>query len=369
MAEEPPKIVSKIEHILKNHRTLPLEQADYVNAWLERISKAPQNENERSNLLQYAKFLEYQLKYRNLSHPFDQPPPREIAPLSVVINEQLDLNDDDQAQEASTSKSRGCKAKEKKPLCDWGQSTWIRNMKEQDSGPQEQCNDINACKEILNETKKNNLPLAEFLTKIVPYTDDNGELIREVAYNELKAFRELVFRIFSDRIQQVDKIHSSTQCIRKYEYSIMEQHQLNRAKIAQNYLKQLLPGFNYDDYINESNYIRDILIEVDKKHASETNCEPNFLSPENSLKQQQFKLKFLKDELRRREQDNEELMDEHNNLMLQLNQAIKEQQEKSKHNIKRNKDLKDKLAGLKITAEENQVILDKILLENGPTEN
>lgn len=359
--------VTEIRHLLKNHRSLTQEQTECVNAWLEQLLKTSNSDSERSNLLKYAKFLEYQLKHRHLSHPFDKPPPKDkLAPLSATINLQLNWNETD----PRASKSDPCKTKhhgnDRNP-CDWGPNTsWMKNNKDQESESSEECNNMTQCKQMMRifENAKTALPLTDFLTQIVPFTGDNGELIREVAYSELNAFRELVFRIFTDRIQQVDKVLSSRQCLLKHKYAAMEQQLLNRAKMAQTHLKQLLPGFNYNEYIRDSNYIRNILMEIDKKEAgADPNCEPKLLSPENAIKQQQFKLKHLKDEMRQREEENEELMDVHNNLMLQLNQAIKEQQEKSQENIKRNKDLKDKLAGLKITAAENQALIDKYFVE------
>lgn len=356
-------IVAKIRHIIKNHRTLSKEQGNNVTAWLERLLKKPKSDYERSDLIKYAKYLEYQLKCKSLNHPFNQPPPKELAPLSVIINEQLDIIDEKiEAQDTTDIATRSkSKSKDRAVLCDWDPNKWMKNLKESKS--HEQCGqNMNTCDQILKEAGKPNVTLPEFLMNIVPHTDDNGELIREIANNELKAFRELVFRIFTDRIQQVDKILSSRQCLMKHNYTMMEQQLLNRAKVAQDHLKQLLPGFNYNDYINDEHYIRNILIEIDNKRTNE--CEPNEISPENAMREKLFKLKFLKDEVRHREEKNEELMDEYNNLMMQLNEAIKEQQEKSKQNMKRNKDLKDKLAGLKITAEENQITLDKINLDN-----
>lgn len=366
MAEETvPNIVKKIQHIVKNHRVLPQEQAANVFAWLERLLKKSESEYERSNLLKYAKYLEYQLKAKSLIHPFNKPPPTDLVPLSVVINEQLGMVNEIIEAHTSTTNIEPCskqksKSKDRNTLCDWDLHKWMKNLNESKS--QEECNENNnACNEIMKEASKPNVKLADFLMSIIPHTDDNGDLIRQVAINELRAFRELVFRIFTDRIQQVDKILSSRQCLMKQNYLMMEQQLLNRAKIAQDYLKQLLPGFNYNDYLNDENYIRNILIEIDSKQTDE--CEPNKIDPADAVREKQFKLKFLKDEVRHREEKNEELMDEYNNLMMQLNEVIKEQQEKFKQNMKRNKDLKDKLAGLKITADENQIIFDKLNLD------
>ncbi|KAL1462684.1 hypothetical protein WDU94_014501 [Cyamophila willieti] len=364
-------IVAKIRHILKNHSTLSPEKTNFVNAWLERLLRTPKDEKERSNFLKYAKFLEYQLKYRKLSFPFHRPPPNDIfiAPLSDILQEQIELIELSNDNIQDTPNPNLCtKTNERKAFCEWGQTAW---MKEHGSVSTEQCTHKDDCGGLLKLLYElpNHLPLIDFFVQIIPFTDDNGELIREISSSELNAFRELVFRIFTDRIQQVDKILSSRQCLIKLKYTAMEQQLLNRAKVAQNHLKQLLPGFNYNDYISDSNYIRNILMEVHKKDSNEPHCEQKFLSPDNAIKQQQFQLKFYKDEIKRLEEDNEDLMEEHNERMSQLNQTIKEQQEKSQANIERNKDLKDKLAGIKITADENQAIIDKYLMGNVRGEN
>jgi len=243
-----------------------------VHDWVIKLTTGEPSDRKTD----YLRLLEYMLKSdESVQEPFLSPPPDGPLRMAVVElarpprtswltaggggceNDATATNDDVTACSVNTTASTGGK---RLPV---------------DSQPDDQPNTAPtpvACPELANlvdRTDVQTVSLQQFIADAQRFTCDGGQLMKRVADRQLGEFEQSAAAAFDERAQKLGDALAKEQIALLLRYRTTEQRMLSRAQILQDHLRELLPTFQYDQFVaHPHKHIKRVVMLKRKKATS-----------------------------------------------------------------------------------------------------
>lgn len=188
--------------------------------------------------------------------------------------------------------------------------------------------------DMLCGTDCESVSLKKFVADVAPFTCDDGELLSQVANELLSDFQYTAQIAFEDRTQKLGNALAKEQVALLLRFRTTGQRMLSRAQVLQDYVRELMPKFQYDDFIaRPETYVKQELArnpgkpkcgsDDDQKARGSPGPVREVMDPAVEQKTLLCTLNWLRCEVERAECENTKLSDRHDAVVAAIVVASK----------------------------------------------
>lgn len=109
-----------------------------------------------------------------------------------------------------------------------------------------------------------NITLENFMIAVGPHLPDKGKAMTEIVTNEQIAYKNQIEALYREKETKISNELAREQAGIPQRYLLAKQRMLSRAMAGLNFIKSKAPGFQYDRWAENPDYLRDMFKVVSK---------------------------------------------------------------------------------------------------------
>ncbi|RZF34578.1 hypothetical protein LSTR_LSTR015738 [Laodelphax striatellus] len=272
----------------------PHEQ-QIMHEWIDRLMQPPCSDEDVERRMEYSRYMVYQLKRGKLHTPFlESPCQGELKPLDemLVTGEpgqpvasdepccpELCCPDQGKGKKGGISESQkpeqGTPPPEGKRLSLSQQRRRTSLALSVSKGVGGGAVDEGCQNERLEENRRrvtavmnclnfDEVTLEAFVTQLAPHTFDKGKTLMELVTQEQIDYKHQIECIYRAKEEKISQELAREQAEIPHRYEVAKQKMLSRAMAGLNYIKSVVPSFQYEKWQANPDYLRDMFKTVQK---------------------------------------------------------------------------------------------------------
>lgn len=245
----------------------PHEQ-QVMHEWVERLLQPPCTDEDEERRLEYSRYLLFQLKRGKLHMPFlESPCQGTLRPLDEMLS--MKQEEEKKKIEELMAKSKSMSAEdsqsgEKRKSSTRKLSLSAMRKKSMSDSKKVKCKPSEAevmqknLMKMLDCFNTDNITLENFMIAIGPHLPDKGKVMMSIISKEQINYKNQVENLYKEKEIKIANELAREQANIPQRYQLAKQRMLSRAMAGLNFIKSKAPGFQYDRWAENPDYLRDM---------------------------------------------------------------------------------------------------------------